>query len=132
MSDLEVVILRGVPGSGKSTFARKLAPREHICEADEFMVNKDGEYDFNPKRLGYCHDQCFEKFKRLLVLGTLTVVVSNTNTTNKEMKPFVKLSEAMGYKVTFLIVENRHGNKSVHDVPDDKLQIMRDRFQISL
>ena len=132
MSDLEVVILRGVPGSGKSTFAKKLAPAEHICEADEFMVNKDGEYDFNPKRLGYCHDQCFEKFKRLLILGTPTVINANTNTKVGEFKAYVKLAESMGYNVTFLIIENRHGKSSVHDVPDDKLQVMRDRFQIQL
>ena len=132
MNDLEVVILRGIPGSGKSTFARKLASKENICEADEFMVNDDGEYDFNPARLGYCHDQCYEKFKRLLVLGTPTVIVSNTSTTEREMTSYIKLSESMGYKVTFLIVENRHGNTSVHGVPEDKLQIMRDRFQISL
>lgn len=132
MNDLEVIILRGVPGSGKSTFARKLAPREHICEADEFMVNVDGEYDFNPARLGYCHDQCYEKFKRLLILGTPTVINANTNTTTKEFKAYVKLAESMGYKVTFLIIENRHGKSSVHDVPEDKVQLMRDRFQISL
>lgn len=132
MNDLEVIILRGVPGSGKSTFARKLTTQENICEADEFMVNKDGEYDFNPKRLGYCHDQCYEKFKRLLILGTPTVINANTNTTTKEFKAYVKLAESMGYKVTFLIIENRHGKSSVHDVPEDKLQIMRDRFQISL
>ena len=132
MSDLEVVILRGVPGSGKSTFARKLTQRENICEADEFMVDNDGNYDFNPTRLGYCHDQCFEKFKRLLVLGTPTVINANTNTQVKEFKAYVKLAESMGYKVTFLIVENRHGNSSVHGVPDDKLQVMRDRFQVQL
>lgn len=132
MSDLEVVILRGVPGSGKSTFARKLTTRENICEADEFMVNDDGEYEFNPARLGYCHDQCYQKFKRLLEFGTPTVIVSNTNTMVKEFKPYVKLAESMGYKVTFLIVENRHGKSSVHDVPDDKLEAMRQRFQISL
>lgn len=131
-NDRDVIILRGVPGSGKSTVAKKLAPAEHICEADAYMVNKAGEYDFNPTRLGYCHDQCFEKFKSLLVLGTPLVVNANTNTQVKEFKAYVKLAESMGYNVTFLIVENRHGNSSVHDVPDDKLQVMRDRFQIQL
>jgi hypothetical protein len=36
------------------------------------------------------------------------------------------------YKVVSLILENRHGSQNVHGVPDEKLQIMKDRFQIKL
>jgi hypothetical protein len=42
------------------------------------------------------------------------------------------LAKKYGYTVFTLIVENRHGGKNTHGVPDDKLQIMKDRFQIKL
>jgi hypothetical protein len=31
-----------------------------------------------------------------------------------------------------VIVENRHGGKNIHGVPEDKLQIMKDRFEVKL
>jgi hypothetical protein len=48
------------------------------------------------------------------------------------MEEYFKLAEKYGYKVISLIVENRHNGKNIHGVPDDKIQIMKDRFQISL
>jgi hypothetical protein len=37
-----------------------------------------------------------------------------------------------GYKVVSLIVENRHGSKNVHDCPEETVERMRNRFEISL
>jgi plasmid replication initiation protein len=60
------------------------------------------------------------------------IVVSNTFTQEWEMEDYYKLAEKYGYRVYSLIVENRHGGVNEHGVPDDKLQQMKDRFQISL
>jgi hypothetical protein len=48
------------------------------------------------------------------------------------MKPYFELSEKYGYKVFSIIVENRHGGTNEHGVPEDKLKIMKKRFEISL
>ena len=48
------------------------------------------------------------------------------------MEDYFKLAEKYGYKVVSLIIENYHGGKNVHGVPDDKIEIMRNRFEISL
>lgn len=134
MEENNVIIIRALPGSGKSEFAKLLAGGDvsKICEADQFMVNKDGEYDFNPKRLGYCHNQCMEKFKDLIHCGEPLIVVSNTSTTEREFKAYKEYAETNGYRVTVVVVENRHGNKSVHDVPEEAMGKMRERFQIKL
>jgi len=44
-----LVIIRGLPGSGKSTFAKKFVEKgfKHY-EADMWMVDKDGNYSFDP------------------------------------------------------------------------------------
>jgi hypothetical protein len=60
------------------------------------------------------------------------IAVSNTFTQKWEMEDYFKLAEKYGYKVVSLIIENRHGGKNVHGVPDDKIEIMRNRFEISL
>lgn len=130
----DVIILRALPGSGKSTLANVLAGgnKDIICETDEFMVNKDGEYDFNPRRLGYCHNQCMEKFKDLIHKSEPLVIVSNTSCRNREIKPYKEYAKENGYRVHTVIVENRHGEVSVHDVPEETITKMRERFQIQL
>jgi hypothetical protein len=37
-----------------------------------------------------------------------------------------------GYYVTSIIVENRHGGVNEHGVPEDKIELMRNRFEIKL
>ncbi len=130
----EVFILRGLPGSGKSDFAKALAGDagdDVICEADAYMY-KDGKYDFNPKKLGICHKLCMDKFKRLIHSRESRVIVSNTSTKTREFKEYKKYAEENGYRVTVVIVENRHGNTSIHDVPEESMNAMRERFQIQL
>jgi hypothetical protein len=61
-----------------------------------------------------------------------TVVVSNTLTSEKELKPYIELAEKYGYQIVSLIVENRHGNKSIHDVPDETLERMEVRLKGSI
>ena len=48
------------------------------------------------------------------------------------MEPYFKLAEKYGYTVFSVIVENRHGGKNEHGVPEEKVQVMKDRFQIKL
>jgi len=129
-----LIILRGLPGSGKSTLAMLLAGGNHdlICEADEFMVNDQNNYYFNANVLGYAHGECKNKFRNLIDNKAPTVIVSNTSTQRKEFKDYVKYAEANGYRVTITIVENYHGNKSVHDVPEESMARMRNRFQVNL
>ena len=60
------------------------------------------------------------------------VVVSNTFTQEWEMEPYNKLAEKYGYKVFSVIVENRHDGVNTHGVPEDKLEIMKTRFEVKL
>ncbi len=65
-------------------------------------------------------------------IGASKIVIANTSTTQKEMQPYFDMAKQYGYKIFSIILENRHGNKSVHNVPDESLQKMRDRFEISI
>lgn len=60
------------------------------------------------------------------------IVVSNTFTQEWEMKPYMNMAKEWGYTVFSIIVENRHGGVNQHGVPEDKLQQMKDRFEIKL
>jgi phenolic acid decarboxylase len=65
-------------------------------------------------------------------LETSRIVVANTFTQEWEMEIYYEMAERYNYRVHTVIVENRHGNENVHGVPEDKLQQMKNRFQIKL
>jgi hypothetical protein len=60
------------------------------------------------------------------------IVVSNTFTQEWEMQPYFDMAENFDYKVFSVIVENRHGGINQHGVPEDKIELMRNRFEIKL
>jgi predicted ABC-type ATPase len=116
-------LIRGVSGAGKSTFAHKLASLLSCAyyEADMYFNEPDGEYKFNASHLGKAHGWCFQNFYND-VCCELDVIVSNTFTTESDMEHYIDIAKQHGYNVVSLVVENRHGNKSVHNVPEATLQ----------
>jgi len=133
-------IVRGIPGSGKSTFAKKIVGHDFlVCEADKYFVNKEtGEYKFDFSKIKdahkFCQDMVETYMKDSLVNNQFyrEIAVSNTFTQEWEMDPYFKLAKEYGYTVFSIVVENRHGGTNVHNVPEDKIEQMKNRFEIKL
>jgi len=123
-------IVRGLPGSGKSTFAQTLT--ENHWEADMYFVNANGEYKFNMDEIKIAHQWCRDMVEDAMKRGLDKIAVSNTFTMDWEMKPYHKLAEQHGYMVFHMIVENRHGGVNKHNVPVETLYNMHKRFEIRL
>lgn len=102
-----------------------------VYEADMFFM-RDGEYLFDPAKLGAAHQWCKEQVHQIMVNGIQRIAVSNTFTQEWEMEPYIDMAAMHGYRVVSLIVENRHGGKNVHNVPAAVIEKMRNRFEISL
>ena len=130
-------IIRGVPGSGKSTLAKSIAKSWQIFEADMYFM-KNGNYKFDFNGLKDAHNFCKRQVHKAMHPGLVNslfyrnIVVSNTFTQEWEMRFYQIIAKKYGYKVHTIIVENRHGNKNEHGVPDDKVEQMRNRFEINL
>lgn len=128
-------IFRGVPGSGKSTAAAREVDEAKALslsvsgpfEADTYMVDADGKYAFNPKKLGFAHRRCQEDVRHAMFRGIEVVVTSNTNITFKEMQPYLDMAEEFGYEVQITVIESNF--KSIHGVPDETIADMKRRFQ---
>ena len=135
--DKVVWVLRGVSGSGKSTVADQLChligdwTKVRVCSADDFFMEGE-EYKFDPKKLEAAHAYCREKFTEAIERETETIILANTNTQFWEFEKYKAQAEAAGYTVFCIIVENRHGGKNVHGVPEEKIQQMKDRFEVQL
>jgi len=122
-------IVRGIPGSGKSTFAKTLSD-SHI-ESDMFFI-KDGEYKFDGSKIKDAHNWCQDVVEHWMDENKPKIVVSNTFTQEWEMEPYFELAKNYGYKVFSIVVENRHGGTNQHEVPEEVLTKMRERFEIKL
>ena len=123
-------IVRGVPGSGKSTFARQLT--SNVFEADQYFIDKDGNYNFIPSEIKNAHAECQDDVKSAMMSSISKIAVSNTFTQEWEMTPYLELAKEYGYMVFTVVVENRHGGQNVHGVPNDKIELMKNRFEIKL
>ena len=124
-----LILLRGLPGSGKSTLAKALGG-SHI-EADMFFI-QDGEYKFDASKLKQAHEWCRATTEIAMKRGADKVIVTNTFTQEWEMEAYFKLAKTYGFMVSTGIVENRHGGENLHNVPEDKIEAMRKRFEIKL
>jgi predicted kinase len=123
-------LVRGVPGSGKSTLAKQLT--SNVFEADHYFYDNDGNYNFIPSKIKEAHKECQESVEYAMQSSINKIAVSNTFTQEWEMKPYFDLAKKYGFKVFTIIVENRHGGTNEHGVPEDKVEQMKNRFEIKL
>jgi predicted kinase len=124
-------IVRGIPGSGKSTFAQSLdCP---VFEADQYFIDSEtGEYKFDGSKIKLAHNWCKLRVEQSMEDDFQKIAVSNTFTQEWEMDAYYELAKQYGYRVFSLIVENRHGGVNEHGVPEDKLEQMKTRFEVKL
>lgn len=125
-----LIIVRGIPGSGKSSFGELLGTKA-ICTADDYHI-RNGIYDWQGSRIGAAHDWCQRKCKRFMKKQIERIVIANTNTTVRELQPYMDLARQFGYMVYSVVVENRHGSVNIHDVPEATLEKMKTRFDVQL
>ena len=130
---MKVIIMSGISGSGKSSFATNLANswpaflsneelKPVILSADNYhMVN--GEYKFDPKNISMAHKTCLADFLKFTMYPHVNpslglVIVDNTNTTPDEIAPYYRVAEAVNHDVSIVRIlmdpfqafkRNRHG-----------------------
>ena len=133
-----VTIMRGLPGSGKSTYVRDNFPDAVVASADDFFMDENGEYVFVPWKIGEAHQSCWTVFINAVFNKERNIVVDNTNMCGWEYSNYVLLARKMGYaiqihtmkagltddtKLTTLAKRNSHG------VDLKTIKSMKERFE---
>jgi len=140
----KLVVMRGLPGSGKSTKAQALidevvakdpGAKVALCSADQFFTNlTTGEYKFDPKLLGRAHETCAHRAALSMEAGCVLVVIDNTNTTKWEYSRYLDMAKYYGYEVEVCMVGNLtdldlYAARNTHRVPLAAIQKMAKRFE---
>jgi predicted kinase len=126
-----LIVIRGVPGSGKTTKAKQIIAElsDHQVshyEADHYFTNDRDGYVFDATKLRQAHDWCRRQTRVALDDGDI-VIVSNTFTQNWELQEYIDM--ALAKSIPVQIIECDGDWQNVHGVPDSKVQAMRDRFE---
>lgn len=130
----KLYIIRGCSGSGKSTLAKELevALSGYHVEADMYMYDKDGVYDWQARKLRSAHNWVYNELKCSMANGVSPLILSDTNVKGRDLQIYLDLAAQHEYLVTSVVVENRHGNKSIHDVPDKTMRRQESALRQSL
>ncbi len=147
MAENTMVLMRGLPGSGKSTKAKLLfgeiykypdtRPRLHSSDHYFAAVEEPGEpYRFREGEFKHSHALCRLQVRRSMLHGCTPIIVDNTHTELWMMKTYVELADEFGYEIAFSYPDtawawNAQGcfEHCSHDVPIEKIVEMLCNFQ---
>jgi len=133
-------VMRGIPGSGKSTWLQRNAhPLTEVASADTYHLDPlDGLYKFKPENIKLAHDSCLKAFvheivnQKFFAGSPRDIAVSNTNIRVWEVAPYVRLAEAYGFEVKIIrMVCNPKIAiaRNVHGVPPEQIWKMYTEFE---
>lgn len=111
-----LVLVRGIPGSGKSTYAKNTYPT-YVHLSTDMYFTKDGEYKYDISKIREAHAWCLEETQRSLSAGQ-NVVVANTFITRRDMNGYMNLVDEVK------IVRMSSYYKNTHKVPISKIETM--------
>lgn len=133
----EIIILRGLPGSGKSKLAKdnlSVGKNTVVLSTDDYFY-KDGVYNFDPDLNVRMHAANQMRCILEMLRGTERIIIDNTNILLWQVRRYVAIAKQMGgYKIEIVHVNTNLSNealaeRNVHGVPVQTIARMRHMFE---
>ncbi len=129
-----LILLRGLPGSGKTTLAIVLSDdgKTPVFSVDDYFTDSNGDYHFNYSENHLAYKQCQNNAESAMKDRVQKIIVDNTFTLEWELEPYFKMAGFHGYRVFVLTVENRHGGSNSHGISQEQIEKMAAKYQVKL
>ena len=133
-SNLNLILLRGLPGAGKTAFARLISENNTypFFSVDDYFTDQNGIYKFEFSENHKAYAQCISHVENALVQGFSKVIVHNTFTMMWELEPYFNLAKKYHCVLHVLTVEHYHNGANSHDVSKEQLKKMAEKYQVKL
>ena len=141
----KLILVRGVPGSGKTTFARNNYPgvvddagepdknAAYMISADDFRIDECGNYVHDDVRGDIPHVECQARVREAITAGCPQIIVHNTFIKVWEIEPYVKISHACKVPLEVICMPNISAeeafSRNTHNVPISVIKRMIDEMQ---
>lgn len=134
METKALILLRGLPGAGKTTLAKLLSEdgTYPVFSIDSYFTTQNGDYIFKFEDNHLAYKACENNTESALQNGITKVFVDNTFTLDWEIEPYFKLAKTYNYQTHVVTVENYHGSQNIHHVSNDQLKKMAEKYKVKL
>jgi predicted kinase len=134
--DKILIVIRGLPGSGKSSFALAISEEGKYpvyCIDDYFTDSKTGIYQFDHSLNHKAYALCLENTEKSMSAKQTKIIVENVFSFEWEMEPYFKLAASYGYQVHVLTMETRHeGHHNIHGISEEQVRKIAEKFKVKL
>lgn len=145
---MKVIVMMGLPGSGKSTWAKSLPGNNQIVSSDSYFTDADGNYNWTIQEAHKGHEDCLRKFIDTIIIrarGLMSkpiaelyidnLIVDNTNVRIFDSAPYIRIAQAYGFDVEVKYIDTDIDvakSRNVHKVPDVAYESMNRNFEFLL
>jgi ribosomal protein L7/L12/predicted kinase len=141
---MKVIIMMGLPGSGKSTWAKSVQGRKVIVSSDNYFTDPDGNYNWTIEEAHKGHEDCLRRFIHEFQSGPPSgdppkppevIIVDNTNVRIHDISPYIRIAQAYGCDVEVKYMDTNVDNsktRNIHGVPDVAYDRMQKNFAFLL
>jgi hypothetical protein len=119
----KLIIIRGLPGAGKTTYAKSRFPNYNYFDADQYWDEHDCCFDI--KRIAEAHEWCKSKVVMSLKNGNNTVV-ANVFGRRDHIKNYLEVID-VDYELQVIRITSQF--KSIHRVPHNTIMSMKRHWE---
>ncbi len=131
----KIVLIRGLPGSGKSSYAQKLKEKGALIFNNDELLTANGIYKWDAELALMAHFLNQKRVCQAMREGKEFIVVDNTNILPYHMAPYIRLAHHYKYEYELFEMDTPWAldieeleKKNTHDVPLSVLDEMRKQY----